>query len=119
MLAQSHAKRPASYLVGSSMGGWVALTASATIEVKGVFLLAPAVYMNDYPPHQVGLLGSAIEIIHGWHDSLIPYQNVVRFSKEHLCTLHLVDDEHRLQLSLPRIGEYLTSFLNRMESKSA
>ena len=115
MLAESHAKRPAAYLVGSSMGGWVALTASAAVDVKGVFLLAPAVYLDDYPPHRVGCPGSAIEIVHGWHDSLIPYQNVVRFSQEHLCTLHLVDDEHRLQHSLEQIGEYLTSFLKRME----
>lgn len=118
MLAQSHAKRPATYLVGSSMGGWVALTASATISVNGLFLLAPAVHMDDYPPHEVGCPGSAIEIVHGWHDSLIPYQNVIRFSQEHNCTLHLVDDEHRLQLRLEQVGAYLQSFLSRMTKQA-
>lgn len=117
MLAQSHAKRPAAYLVGSSMGGWVALTASAAITVDGLFLLAPAVYMDDYPQHKVGCSGNTIEIVHGWHDSLIPYQNVVRFSKEHNCTLHLVDDEHRLQHRLDQVGEYLKTFLKRMEAR--
>ncbi len=118
MLAQSHAKRPATYLVGSSMGGWVALTASAAISVDGLFLLAPAVYMDDYPPHEVGCPGNAIEIVHGWHDSLIPYQNVVRFSQEHRCTLHLVDDEHRLQHRLDQVGEYLRAFLKRMAAQT-
>lgn len=114
MLAASHARHPATYLVGSSMGGWVALSASAVISVKGLFLLAPAVYMDDYPPHQVGCPGNAIEIVHGWHDSLIPYQNAVRFSRENRCTLHLVDDEHRLQNSLPQLGAYLRAFLEKM-----
>ncbi len=118
MLASSHEKRPATYLVGSSMGGWVALTASATLSVKGLFLLAPAIYMEDYPPHKVGCDGNAIEIVHGWHDSLIPYKNVIRFSKEHNCTLHMVDDEHRLQHRLDQVGEYLKSFLRRMKSQS-
>lgn len=113
-LAAAHALRPATCLVGSSMGGWVALTASAVISVKGLFLLAPAVYMDDYPPHQVGCPGSAIEIVHGWRDSLIPYKNAVRFSHEHRCTLHLVDDEHRLQHCLPRLGAYLRTFLEKM-----
>lgn len=118
MLAESHAKRSATYLVGSSMGGWVALTGSAAISVNGLFLLAPAVYMDDYPLHDVGCPGNAIEIVHGWHDSLIPYQNVVRFSQEHNCTLHLVDDEHRLQRRLDQIGEYLRGFLKRMAAQS-
>lgn len=113
-LAAAHALCPATYLIGSSMGGWVALNASAVISVKGLFLLAPAVYMDDYPPHQVGCPGSAIEIVHGWRDSLIPYQNAVRFSHEHHCTLHLVDDEHRLQHCLPQLGAYLRAFLEKM-----
>jgi pimeloyl-ACP methyl ester carboxylesterase len=115
MLAESHATRPATYLVGSSMGGWVALAASSVIPVHGLFLLAPAVYVEGYPDVRAGCPGNTIEIVHGWRDSLIPYQNVVRFSQEHLCTLHLVDDEHRLQNRLDQIGEYLRSFLGRME----
>lgn len=115
MLAQSCAKRPATFFVGSSMGGWVALTASSVVPVDGLFLLAPAVYMDDYPPHAVGCPGNAIEIVHGWHDSLIPCQNVIRFSREQNCTLHLVDDEHRLQHRLDQVGEYLRAFLKRMQ----
>ena len=116
MLIASCTKRPASYLVGSSMGGWVAMTASATIPVKGLFLLAPAINMPDYPPHQLGCEGSAIEIVHGWKDSLIPVENVIRFSQKQQCTLHLLDDEHRLKNRLDQVGDCLKSFLDRMEN---
>ncbi|MDR1310681.1 MAG: alpha/beta hydrolase [Burkholderiaceae bacterium] len=111
LLCQSLSLRPATFLVGSSMGGWVALTASARIQVNGLFLLAPAVYVPDYPPHAVGCPGSAIHVVHGWHDSLIPCRSVIRFCEEHRCTLHLVDDEHRLKQRLEQVGDFFRSFL--------
>ena len=114
MLVEACRKRPADYLVGSSMGGWVAMAASASVPVKGLFLLAPAIDIPGYPPYRVGCHGNAIEIVHGWHDSLIPVANVIRFSQNTLCTLHLVDDEHRLKNRLLQTGHYLTSFLERM-----
>lgn len=117
MLIDSCKIRPARYFVGSSMGGWVAMTASAAISVKGLFLLAPAIDLPDYPPHRLGCGGNAIEIVHGWKDSLIPVENVVRFSREHKCTLHLLDDEHRLKNRLNQVGSYLESFLVRMENR--
>ena len=115
-LVEANQKQPACILVGSSMSGWVAATASASITVQGLFLLAPALYMPDYPPHRLGCPGENIEIVHGWHDSLIPYQNVVRFAQENRCTLHLVDDEHRLKHKLDLVGEYFHIFLKRMRT---
>ncbi len=35
-------------LVGSSMGGYVSLVASEQVEVTGLFLLAPALYLPGY-----------------------------------------------------------------------
>ena len=115
MLVNSCHTRPAQYLVGSSMGGWVAMTASAFVPVRGLFLLAPAIDIEGYPPYRLGCDGNALEIVHGWHDSLIPVENITRFSMKHRCTLHLVDDEHRLKNRLPQIGDYMISFLKRME----
>ena len=115
MLANSCHTRPAQYLVGSSMGGWVAMTASALVPVRGLFLLAPAIDIEGYPPYRLGCDGNALEIVHGWHDNLIPVENITRFSMKHRCTLHLVDDEHRLKNRLPQIGDYMISFLKRME----
>ena len=112
-LVAANQKQPAYILVGSSMGGWVAATASAFIPVHGLFLLAPAFYMPDYPPHQLDCSGENIEIVHGWRDSLIPYQNIVRFAKENHCTLHIIDDEHRLKNKLDQVGEYFNNFLKK------
>ena len=35
-------------LVGSSMGGYVSLVAAQTSKPKGLFLMAPALYMDGY-----------------------------------------------------------------------
>ena len=118
ILLESLKKRPARYLVGSSMGGWVAMTASAFTPVRGLFLLAPAIGLQDYPPYRLGCDGHAIEIVHGWKDSLIPVENVIRFAQAENSSLHLLDDGHRLKNRLPQVGDYLESFLKRMEKKS-
>ena len=107
------AKRKPDILVGSSMGGWVAATATATLPVRGLFLMAPAFYMSDYPPHQLGCDGSRIDIIHGWRDGVIPFEHSVRFGQEHRCTLHLVDDDHRLAGRLELLGDAFSAFLKR------
>ncbi|MEA5097675.1 MAG: alpha/beta fold hydrolase [Burkholderiaceae bacterium] len=112
-LAQACAGRQPDILVGSSMGGWVAATATATVKVRGLFLMAPAFYMPDYPSHRLGCDGSQIDIVHGWRDSVIPLQHSVRFGQEHRCTLHLIDDDHRLAERLDLIGQYFTAFLRR------
>ena len=120
MLVASCKQRPPRLLAGSSMGGWVALDASAELKamagqcLKGLFLMAPAVDIPGYPPYRVGLEGDAIDIVHGWHDPLIPYTNAIAFAHEHHATLHLVEDMHRLQNRLPQLGQYFRDFLIRM-----
>ena len=106
--------RPPDILVGSSMGGWVATSATATVSVRGLFLMAPAFYTLDYPAHQTNCPGSRIEVVHGWRDSIIPYQNSVRFGEENRCTVHLVDDDHRLAERLDQLGQYFTAFIQRV-----
>ncbi len=122
MLVASCKKRPPCLLAGSSMGGWVALNASAELIalegqcLKGLFLMAPAIDIPGYPPYRVGCPGDAIDIVHGWHDSLIPYANVVGFAGRHDCSLHLVNDEHRLKNTLDHLGLLFRNFLTRMEN---
>jgi len=106
--------RPPDILVGSSMGGWVASAANSSIPVRGLFLMAPAFYMFDYPNLAAGCEGDRIEIVHGWRDSIIPFQNSIRFGQEHSCTLHLVDDDHRLAHRLDQIGDIFTAFIKRV-----
>ncbi len=113
-LSEACQDRAPDILVGSSMGGWVATNATQFVKVRGLFLMAPAFYMPDYPMHGVGCDGSNIEIVHGWRDSIIPVEHSIRFGKEHDCTVHLIEDDHRLAKRLDLLGEYFSAFLQRV-----
>jgi len=101
-------------LVGSSMGGYVSLVAAEQAQPKGVFLLAPALYIPDYQVQQYArTLDSKvrIEVVHGWHDSVIPFEHSVRFSKEQDCSLHLISGDHRLNDSINEVEKLFSQFL--------
>ncbi len=100
-------------LVGSSMGGWVAAEASVWLDAHGVFLLAPALYMPDYPVPAPAILATHAEIVHGWDDAVIPCENAIRFARLRGCTLHLVPGDHRLEAQIPLLRALFGSFLRR------
>lgn len=101
-------------LVGSSMGGYVSLVASMEYDCKGVFLLAPALYMPDYEKQSYTSLTSNICVVHGMGDDIIPYQNSQRYCQESGSELHLIDGDHRLNSSLKQVCEIFESFLVRV-----
>lgn len=99
-------------LVGSSMGGYVSLVSAAQVDVSGIFLLAPALYIDDYlvqdyPSHH------NIDIVHGWSDEVIAPEHSMRYAKRAHCTLHLIDGDHRLNSSLEIVEEIFSQFINR------
>lgn len=101
-------------LVGSSMGGHVATAACHFRPVDGVFVLAPAYYMPGYeeltpPPPECPL-----EIVHGWRDDVVPVENSIRFARESLASLHVVDGDHRLTENIDIINELLRLFIARV-----
>lgn len=97
-------------LVGSSMGGYVSLAAAETRRPKGMFLLAPALFMPGYI--RQAFAGSApIEIVHGWSDDVIPPEHSIRFAKAHNCALHLIAGDHRLNTSLAVVEVLFAQFL--------
>ena len=101
-------------LVGSSMGGHVATAAAAQVGAAGLFVLAPAYFMEGYeeltpPPPEMPIC-----IVHGWHDDIVPVDNSIRYARNCGATLHLVDGDHRLTANLDEINEYLRYFLNRI-----
>ena len=98
-------------LVGSSMGGYVSLVAAAEFEVRGLFLLAPALYIPGYEVHDYRLSCSAIEIVHGWADEVISPEHSIRFARETDCTLHLISGDHRLNASLEQVEKIFKSYL--------
>ena len=101
-------------LLGSSMGGYVTLQAAARQAVLGSFVLAPAIYMPGYehkaPQHTLANLA----IVHGYADDIIPVEHSMRFAQAQRCTLHLVNDDHRLIASLPSIDAWFASYLTQL-----
>lgn len=106
-------------LVGSSMGGHVATAAAARVNAIGLFVLAPAYYMEGHehltpPPPDM-----PITIVHGWRDDVVPAENSIRFARECYATLHLVNAGHRLTERIDEIIEYLIRFIKVLAGKEA
>lgn len=101
-------------LAGSSMGGYVAATVANEIELKGLFLLCPALYQSHFQAQVYQPRTSNIELVHGWDDNIVPVQSSMRFAQEHKAILHLVTDGHRLTESVNLIAGWLGDFLARI-----
>ncbi len=101
-------------LVGSSMGGHVATAAADSLKAAGLFVLAPAYYMEGYEELTPPAPGMPITIVHGWHDDIVPIENSIRYARECSATLHIVDGDHRLTANIDTINEYLVQFIGRI-----
>jgi predicted esterase YcpF (UPF0227 family) len=102
-----------SVIVGSSMGGYVALMASKVLKPDALLLLAPALNLDGYREAAPIPVAGETTIVHGWNDHLIDQATVFEFAADHLSTLHLVNDDHTLQQTLPFIESVFRSILNR------
>jgi predicted esterase len=100
-------------LVGSSMGGHVATAAADELGAAGLFVLAPAYYMEGYEALTPSPPGMPICIVHGWHDDIVPAENSIRFARSCGATLHMINGDHRLTANIDEINEYLTYFINK------
>ena len=98
-------------LVGSSMGGYVALVASQTIMAKGVFLMAPALYMPGFKHQQYDSKSPHIEIVHGWSDDVIPADHSISYARYANCTLHLIRGDHALNGVIETVERLFGRFL--------
>jgi len=97
-------------LVGSSLGGYVAVAAASLLHARGVFLLAPALYLEGLPPLRgSGLLDCPTALVHGWRDEIVPFEHSVRFANTHRCALHLLESDHRLHNQV-RVIRYLFEY---------
>jgi pimeloyl-ACP methyl ester carboxylesterase len=104
-------------LAGSSLGGYVSLAAAPTLHAKGVFLMAPAIYMPGIPPLKRGLPTCPIALVHGWRDEVIPCEQSMQFAKENRLSLHLVESDHCLHSAIPFLRYLFQYFL--IESRRA
>ena len=98
-------------LVGSSMGGHVATAAAAQAGAIGLFVLAPAYYMAGFEDLTPLPPTIPIEIVHGWHDDIVPVENSIRYARESGATLHLVDGDHRLTANIDEITAWFLQFI--------
>ncbi|HEY6482765.1 MAG TPA: alpha/beta hydrolase [Steroidobacteraceae bacterium] len=96
-------------LVGSSMGGYVAVASASLLHARGLFLMAPALYMEGLPELRPGVLDCPAAIVHGWMDEVIPVEHSVRFAQSYRATLHLLASDHRLHSHL-RVIQYLFEY---------
>jgi pimeloyl-ACP methyl ester carboxylesterase len=102
-------------LVGSSMGAHVAAAASIPLGAAGLFLMAPAVYMPGYEALTPEPARCPMTIVHGWNDEVVPVENAIRYAQQHRATLHLLDDDHRLQHRPEDLAMLFDLFLDSLD----
>lgn len=101
-------------LVGSSMGGHVATAAAPAVNAIGLFVLAPAYYMEGFEALTPSAPDIPTVIVHGWHDDIVPVENSIRFARDCAATLHIVDGGHRLTENIDEINACLQRFVNEL-----
>lgn len=101
-------------LVGSSMGGYVSTLASQTLKPKGLFLMAPAVYMPGYADQQPMSGAEHTCVVFGRQDEVIPVENGMRFAAENRADLHVIEGDHRLNEQIEKVGVLFEAFLRRL-----
>ena len=102
-------------LVGSSMGGHVATAAADQVGAAGLFVLAPAYYIEEYDELTPDPPKMPICIVHGWHDDIVPVENSIRFAGSCGAALHIVDGDHRLTANIDEINDYLKQFIEKIQ----
>jgi len=98
-------------LVGSSLGGHVATTASVELRATGLFLMAPAFYMPGFEQYTPRPASCPISIVHGWNDDIVPIDNSIRYAREHKATLHVINSDHRMTEQIDIITACFKLFL--------
>ncbi len=106
-------------LVGSSMGGYVAAVASATIRPVGLFLMAPAIGMPGYAVAAPQPDAREIAIVHGWDDDVVPGDQVIDFARRHRAMLHLLPAGHALVEEVDWLARIFGLFLERCQEPAA
>lgn len=101
-------------LVGSSMGGYVALVASESADTKGLFLMAPALYIPGFGQQQYDSKSPLIDIVHGWSDDIIPVEHSIKFARQANVSLHLIAGDHALNEVIDTVESLFTPFLSRL-----
>lgn len=104
-------------LAGSSMGGYVSMAAAEQRRVAGLFIMAPALFLEHRVPGGVTAQHYAprcdhVCVVHGWHDRIIDWRNSLKYAEsDGRATLHLLDADHRLEGVLETLKGLFGMFL--------
>lgn len=113
LLESAHAVQGPLVLAGSSMGAYISALASLEVTPCGLFLMAPPIALPGYP-QRLDAAAVPTRVIHGWHDELIPAQDVVDWCQSRALPLLLLDDNHRLEHHLDAIVDEFARFLRAL-----
>jgi alpha/beta superfamily hydrolase len=102
-------------LAGSSLGGYVAAAVAAQLPARGLFLLAPALYVPGFEAYLPAPPSCPATIVHGWRDDVVPWEGSVKFAERSRIRLMLVDGDHRLTANLPEIAVVFRRFLDEID----
>lgn len=105
-------------LVGSSMGGYVAAVASASLQPAGLFLMAPAIGLPGYEITVPQVSALHVTIVHGWDDTIVPLAGVLDFARAQQAALHVLADGHLLHHRLDQIEGIFADFLDTCLSRT-
>lgn len=100
-------------LAGSSMGGYVAAHACAVLKPAGLFLMAPALYFENYDAEPTGC-PALTTVVHGWKDDVVPVDRALRFARTRGADLHLLDSGHTLSDRIPVLEPIFAELLKRV-----
>ena len=106
-------------LVGSSLGGFVSLAAAPPLHARGLFLMAPALYVPGLPQLRTGRLDCPVTLVHGWRDDIVPCDDSIRFARTYGAQLHLLDGDHGLHDQLRFIRYLFEHFLIALDLPEA
>ena len=98
-------------LVGSSLGGYIAVAAASLLHARGLFLLAPALLLSELPPLRQNVIDCPTTILHGWRDTVVPPGHSIEFARQYQASLHLLDTDHRMYDQLQTVNYFFEHFL--------
>ena len=98
-------------LVGSSMGGFVAVAAAQQEPADGLFLMAPALAVPGWPRLDEKVSAPAL-IVHGWQDDIVPIEWSIDFARANHARLHLLNAGHSMTEALDDIRALFRLFLS-------
>jgi pimeloyl-ACP methyl ester carboxylesterase len=100
-------------LAGSSMGSFISAQVSLRLPVRGLFLMAPPISLQGYAM-RLQTAAVPLSIVHGWHDELIPAEDVLGWAKLHNARICMVNDDHRLGSHVDYCAQQFALFLGSL-----